>query len=318
MKKVLLLTADADGGLGRTIREAVGGDAEVVRPRERTREMLHALLPMCDVVVGDWSGDLPLGREEAEIGQHLLLIQQPGAGTNFIDIEAWRSAGVPVANTPGANSASVAEWAVLAAGALCRSMLWAHREVSDGRWPQESILERDCRDLAQRRVGIVGFGEIGRRCAELFAAFGCDVFVTARSQPADCTSATFVSLEVLLPLADVLVLAVPLTESTLGLIDAGSIECLPRGSIVVNVARGAVIDDTAMSAALHTGRIGGAALDVFDVEPLSNSSPLRGFDSTLLSPHVAGGSAGARAAIYCMTARNVAAAVRSQSIRWAL
>ncbi|MCE4266028.1 NAD(P)-dependent oxidoreductase [Rhodococcus globerulus] len=318
MKKVLLLTADADNGLGSAIRDAVGSEAEIVRLPERTAEALHALLPMCDVVVGDWSGDLPLGKQEAELGRQLLLVQQPGAGTNFIDVDAWRAFGVPVANTPGANAESVAEWAVLAAGALCRSMFWAHNEVTGGSWPQESILTRDCRDLAQRRVGVVGVGSIGRRCAELFGAFGCDVYVTARSRPREPMNATFVSLEELLPLSDVLVLAVPLTESTRGLINSGRISQLPNGAIVVNVARGAVVDDAALARALRSKHIGGAALDVFDVEPLPISSPLRGFDSTLLSPHVAGGSAGARASIYSMTAQNVAGALRKQTIRWTL
>ncbi|MGR6523758.1 NAD(P)-dependent oxidoreductase [Rhodococcus erythropolis] len=318
MKKVLLLTADADNGLGTAIRDAVRGEAEVVRLPERTTGALRAELPTCDVVVGDWSGDLPLGKEEAELGRNVLLVQQPGAGTNFIDAEAWRAAGVPVANTPGANANSVAEWAVLAAGVLCRSMFWAHNEVTDGRWPQESILTRDCRDLAQRRVGVVGVGSIGRRCAELFAAFGCDVYVTARSRPRDTVAATFVSLDELLPLADILVLAVPLTESTRGLINSHRVAQLPTGAIVVNVARGAVVDDAALARALRSRHVGGAALDVFDVEPLPISSPLRGFDSTLLSPHVAGGSAGARASIYSMTAQNVASALRSQTIRWTL
>lgn len=318
MRKVLLLTADADDGLGTAIRGAVGNDAEVVRLAERTSVALRAALPTCDVVVGDWSGDLPLGRQEAELGRHLLLVQQPGAGTNFIDLEAWRATGVLVANTPGANACSVAEWAVLAAGALCRSMFWAHTEVAAGRWPQESILKRDCRDLAQRRVGVIGAGSIGLRCAELFAAFGCTVYVTAPSRPRMDVKAAFVSLEELLPLADVLVLAVPLTESTRGLINSTRLALLPSGSIVVNVARGAVVDDVALSRALRSGHIGGAALDVFDVEPLPISSPVRGLDSTLLSPHVAGGSAGARASIYSMTAQNVARAVRSQSVRWTL
>jgi len=314
--RILLLAPDDHDDLGRHLRGAVP-EAEVVRPVTRTRAELRALLPGADIVVGDWSGELPLGAAESAVGGHLRLVQQPGVGVNWIDVDAWHRAGVPVANTPGANAASVAEWAVVAAGSLSRSMGWGHDEMRRGQWPQERILERGCRDLGDRRVGIVGFGDIGRRCAGLFAAFGCEVSYTARRPRADA-AARYLELDDLLAVSDVLVLAVPLTPVTLGLIGARELARLPEDAIVVNVARGSVVDESALTVALRSGRLGGAALDVFDDEPLAPDSDLSRIDRVLLSPHVAGGSATARTRIYAMTARNVSRVCTGRAPRWTL
>jgi D-3-phosphoglycerate dehydrogenase len=314
--RILLLAPDGHDALGHRLRGAAP-QAEVVRPVARTRAELHALLPAADIVVGDWSGELPLGAAEAAIGGHLRLVQQPGVGVNWIDVDAWRRVGIPVANTPGANAASVAEWAVVAAASLSRSMGWADDRVREGQWPQERILSHGCRDLGERRVGIVGFGDIGRRCAGLFAAFGCEVAYTVR-RPRRDEPARHVALDDLLAGSDVLVLAVPLTPSTRGLIGAPELARLPEGAIVVNVARGPVVDEGALAAALESGHLGGAALDVFDHEPLAPDSALRGLDRVLLSPHVAGGSATARSRIYDMTAANVGRVCCGDAPLWAL
>lgn len=314
--RILLLAPDDDDVLGRLLRDTTQ-DVQVVRPTTRTRTELRALLPDVDIVVGDWSGELPMGADETEIGGHLRLVQQPGVGVNWIDVDAWRRVGVPVANTPGANAASVAEWAVVASASLSRSIGWADDRIRAGEWPQDRILEQGCRDLGDRRVGIVGFGDIGRRCAGLFAAFGCEVAYTARRPRTDAT-ARHLPLDDLLAVSDVLVLAVPLTPSTRGSIGARELARLPEGAIVVNVARGPVVRTDALAAALRSGRLGGAALDVFDHEPLAPDSDLRRLDRVLLSPHVAGGSATARRRIYEMTAANVARVCHGGAPRWTL
>ncbi|MEV5832741.1 NAD(P)-dependent oxidoreductase [Nocardia sp. NPDC052112] len=317
MNRIVVLAQDEDDALGARIRDAVGAAGHIVRPKFRTVDELRGLLTDADIVVGDWSGALPLGATEAALARRLKLIQQPGVGVNYIDIAAWASVGVPVANTPGANAASVAEWAVVAAANLSRSIPWAHAEVSAGRWPQQAILARRCRDLGELRVGIVGFGAIGRRCASLFAAFGCDVAYTARTRHQDAT-ARFLTMDDLLPIAQVLVVAVPLTAQTRGLISARELSMLPAGALVVNVARGHVVDESALVAALRSGAVAGAALDVFAVEPLESDSALRALDTVLLSPHIAGGSRTARQKIYAMTAENVARVCVGDRPRWTL
>jgi len=306
-----------DPAVEQAVRRAVGDSASVVVPAVRTSEEVRTLLPGTDIVVADWSGQLPLGAPEAALGGHLRLIQQPGVGISFIDIDAWTEVGVPVANTPGGNAASVAEWAVAAAADLCRSIGWADAEIRAGRWPQESILQRTCRDLGERRVGLVGLGNINRRCATLFQAFGCEVAYTSR-RPDRGSSLRHQPLDALLAQSDVLVVAVPLTEQTHGLIAARELALLPPDALVVNVARGPVVDEHALAAAIRAGSVAGAALDVFAREPLEAGSPLLALDNVLLSPHVAGGSSTARRRMFEMTADNVARVCRNELPLWTL
>ncbi|MGF7121613.1 2-hydroxyacid dehydrogenase [Rhodococcus sp. BE178] len=313
--RVLILTEDP--GIEKAIRAAAGAAVAIVRPGARTSEEVRALLPGVDVVVADWSGRLPLGAAEAAVGRHLELIQQPGVGIAYIDLDAWAETGVPVANTPGGNAASVAEWAVAATANLCRSLGWADAEMRSGRWPQASILQRDCRDLGERRVGLVGFGDINRRCAALFQAFGCDVAYHSR-RPDPGSALPYRSLGDLLAESDVLVVAVPLTPQTRGLISDRELALLPPEALVVNVSRGPVVDEIALADAIRSGAVAGAALDVFAHEPLEPDSPLRELDGVLLSPHIAGGSSTARARMFEMVAQNVARVCRGEAPLWTL
>ncbi|ORL75347.1 NAD(P)-dependent oxidoreductase [Prescottella equi] len=313
--RILVLTTDP--AIERAVGEAVGDSGTLVRPRSRTASAVRDLLPGVDVVVADWGGQLPLGAAEAALGRHLRLIQQPGVGIAYIDVDAWTEAGVPVANTPGGNAASVAEWAVAAAANLCRSIAWADAEMRRGRWPQTSVRQRDCRDLGDRRIGLVGFGDINRRCAELFTAFGCEVAYHSR-RPHPGAPVPHLPLDDLLAVSDVVVVAVPLTADTRGLISAREIELLPREALVVNVARGPVVDETALADAIRSGTVAGAALDVFAREPVETDSPLFDLDNVLLSPHIAGGSATALARMYAMTAENVARVCRGDDPLWTI
>ncbi|NLU63550.1 dehydrogenase [Rhodococcus sp. HNM0563] len=299
------------------VRLAVGDTASVAVPAVRAGDEVRDLLPGADIVVADWSGQLVLGPAEAAVGGHLRLIQQPGVGVSFIDLDAWSEVGVPVANTPGGNAASVAEWAVAATANLCRSIGWADSEMRAGRWPQASILQRECRDLGDRRVGLVGFGDINRRCDALFRAFGCDVAYSSR-RPHPESPLRHRPLDVLLARSDVLVVAVPLTAQTHGLIGTRELALLPPEALVVNVARGPVVDEIALAEAVRTGSLAGAALDVFAGEPLGADSPLLALDNVLLSPHVAGGSSSARERMFEMTAANVARVCRNEAPHWTL
>ncbi len=312
-----MLTTDQDDVIGNTISAAIGDRGRVVRPAERSVSAVRQLLPVADVVIGDWSGTLPMGREEVAYADRLALIQQPGVGVNFIDLAAWAEAGVPVCNTPGGNTESVAEWAVTAASYLNRSVGWADAEVRAGRWPQESILHRGCRELSECRVGIVGFGGIGSRAAALFSAYGAAVSYTSRTVKPE-SGYPYLPLPELARQSDVLLVTVPLTTETRHLIGREHFAAMPAGSILVNVARGAVVDEEALIDALSTGDLGGAALDVVATEPLPAGSPLRTFDNVLLSPHVAGGTSTALHRISAMVAENTVSVLDGRTPRWAL
>jgi len=310
-----ILVLAEDPAIEASVRDAIGDSGSIVRPSSRTAAAVREQLPDVDIVVADWSGRLRLGAEEAALGGHLRLIQQPGVGISFIDVDAWAEAGVPVANTPGGNAASVAEWAVAAAANLCRSIGWADAEMRSGRWPQESILRRDARDLGERRVGLVGFGDINRRCAALFQAFGCEVAYTSR-RPDAGSALRHRALDDLLSKSDVLVVAVPLTDRTRGLIGARELALLPPEALVVNVARGPVVDEAALAASIRSRSVAGAALDVFAAEPLDPASELFGLDNVVLSPHIAGGSSTARQRMFRMTGDNVARVCRGETPLW--
>ncbi len=255
-------------------------DLEIVTPPERTAEQVQRLLPDVDVVLGDWSPSLRL----LDPGPRVCFVQQPSVGTDGIDVEACTAAGVPVANCAGANTTSVAEWCLSATLALLRRTGEADAAVRAGSWPQTSL---GGRELAGSRVGVIGMGPIGRQVAGLFGAFGCDVSYWSRSRHDDAP-ATWRDLDDLLATSDVVVLVIAMGPTTRDLLDAPRLAQLKPGALLVNAARGEVLDEHALADALASGQVGAAALDVFRVEPLPDDSPLRTAPRVLLSPHAAG------------------------------
>jgi len=269
----------------------------LVTPAERTQDAVAALLPEADVVIGDWSPSLRL----SDPGPRVCFVQQPSVGVDGIDVDACAAAGVPVSNCAGANTVSVAEWCLSATLALLRRTVEADAAVRRGEWPQTSL---GSRELAGSRVGVVGMGPIGRRTAELFAALGCDVGYWSRNRHADAP-VPYLELDDLLAGADVVVLVIALGDRSRGLLDAERLGCVKPSALVVNAARGEVVDEPALVAALSEGRVGGAALDVFAAEPLPAGSPLRSLPNVLLSPHAAGSTGQAAMRILGATTANL-------------
>ena len=263
--------------------ESLFGDPriELVIPPERTQAAVDALLPTVDLVLGDWSPQLRV----RDPGPRVAFVQQPSAGVDGIDLDACTSRAVPVANCAGANATSVAEWCVSATFALLRKTVEADAAVRRGEWPQTSL---GGRELAGQRVGVVGMGAIGSATARLFGALGCEVTYWSRREHPDAP-ARYAQLADLLATSDVVVLVIALGEQTRGLLDASRIATMKLGALLVNAARGEVVDEAALVAALAEGRIS-AATDVFAVEPLAEDNPLRKAPNLLLSPHVAGSS----------------------------
>jgi phosphoglycerate dehydrogenase-like enzyme len=294
-----------------------GVGIDVVSPPSRDQAGVHALLDTADVVLADWSSTLRLDAEEAARASGIGYIQMPGAGTDSIDLAAWAAAGVPVATTGGANAIGVAEWCVSAALAVLRSLTWADAQVRAGRWPQLEASDHGCRELSGRHVGIVGFGDIGSRCARRFAAFDCEVSYWSRRRrsPEEEHGATYRDLDDLIRRSDVLVLVVPLTDETRGMIDAARLAGMRRGAIVVNAGRGGLVEEAALLDALEHGTLGGAALDVFSTEPLAPDSPLRRSDRVLLSPHIAGATAESRMRIFSLIAGNLTRSMQGEPLQ---
>lgn len=213
-----------------------------------------------------------------------MVISKHGTGVDNIPLEAAKAAGVTVMNTPGANAAAVAEQTLMLMLALARDLpgqMAGRRAAVTG--------------LEGRHLLVVGFGETGRRVTQAALGIGLQVtvFTPRPDQVASSGARAAEDLHGALRHADILTLHCPLTPDTRGMIGSAELALLPPGALVINVARGGLIDETALAGALHSGHLGGAALDVTQVEPLPPADPLRGAPRLILTPHAAGLGQGA-------------------------
>jgi D-3-phosphoglycerate dehydrogenase len=212
-----------------------------------------------------------------------------GAGLDMIPVEAATAAGVLVANVPGVNARTVAEHVILATLMLLRRSRLIDRDLRERGWLAGRAHADLAHDLAGRVLGIVGMGAIGRALHGIARhGFGLEVLAHGRTPERLPEGARFAELDDLVAEADVIVLAVPLTPETTGLVGAARIARMKPTALLVNVSRGPVVDEAALTAALAAGRIGGAALDVFATQPLPPDHPLFGLDTVILTPHLAG------------------------------
>lgn len=234
----------------------------------------------------------------------LKVISKHGVGVSNIAVEAATARGIPVYVTPGANAQSVTEMTLALMFAAARRVNWMDRELRDGRWSRA----QDGLQLSGRTLGLVGFGQVARRVARACQAIGMSVVVydPLLSDSADLEGAERVtSLQELLPLSQVLSLHVPLTAQTRGFIGAAQLALLPKDALLINTARGEVIDEPALIAALSEGHLYAAGLDTMAVEPLPADSPLLTLDNVVLTPHVGGSTPAALAAMALGAAQNV-------------
>ena len=217
----------------------------------------------------------------------LTLIQKLGVGVDTIDLEAARARGIAVCNMPGTNTRAVAELALLLMLATLRRLSALDRQTRAGHgWALDSDLLDNLGELGGRTVGLVGFGAVGQCLTPMLHGIGANVIYTSRRAAAD-TSAQFVSLSDLLSAADVVSLHVPLTAETAHIIDERAIEMMRQGAVLVNTARGGLVDYDALHRALASGRLRGAGLDVFEAEPAGAAHPLFQLPNVVVTPHVA-------------------------------
>lgn len=278
----------------------------LVTPAERTQAAVEALLPEADVVIGDWSPALRVD----DPGARVCFVQQPSVGVDGIDVDRCAGRGVPVSNCAGSNTVSVAEWCLSATLALLRRTVEADAAVRRGEWPQTSL---GGRELAGSRVGVIGMGPIGRLTAQRFAALSCDVAYWSRSQHDDAP-APYAELGDLLATSDVVVVVIALGDRTRGLLDAERLAGMKPGALLVNGARGSIVDEAALATALTQGRLAGAAVDAFATEPLEEGSPLRTAPNVLLSPHAAGSTGQAAMRIIGQTTANLVRALDGEPV----
>lgn len=278
-------------------------DVDLLVPSDRSRDALLTALADAELVLGDWSHDFTLDADAFAAAPKLAFVQQPAAGTDRVDLAAAAERGIPVSNVGDANAISVTEWCLTAALILRRQVIVAEQAMRAGEWPQTTL---PIQDLAGAKVGILGLGSIGRLAAERFTALGCDVSYWSRSEK-DVPYPRVEQAE-LMAGSDVVVCLLPGGQGTRHLVDAEMLGRMQPGALFVSAGRGSVVDESALVKALQAKVIGGAALDVYEREPLPMDSPLRDLSNVLLSPHTAGSSRGAQLAIVAACQRNLAAA----------
>lgn len=231
----------------------------------------------------------PVPPEYFAQARHLRAAVRHGAGLDMVPMPEATAAGVLVANVPGANAGTVAEHAIFAAIALLRQFRRVDTGLRSSGWAAARAHGDHGRDLAGRTLGILGMGNIGRALDRIARqGFGMQVIATTRRPDTLPPGVRAVSLDELASQSDVLVLCCPLTDATRGALSAARIARMRPDAVLVNVSRGPVVDTPALVAALAAGRLAGAALDVFDTQPLPPDHPLFAFDNVILTPHLAG------------------------------
>jgi glyoxylate reductase/D-3-phosphoglycerate dehydrogenase len=220
----------------------------------------------------------------------LKLIQLLSAGYDKADIPSARTAGVPICNNGGANSVAVSEHALLLALAVSRQLIHQHTNVTAGRWRGNTTPR--VHELRNRTMGIVGLGTIGKKTARLALVFGMNVnyYDVSRltEDQEDALGVRFRLLRELMRTSDVISLHTPFNKSTHKMIGKDELALMKPSAILINTARGPVVDEVALHEALSTGVIAGAGLDVFDQEPPAQDNPLFSLDNVILTAHLAG------------------------------
>lgn len=233
----------------------------------------------------------PVGAQILDQAPCLRAVGRHGVGVDNIDTDLTDRRGIKVITTGDANALSVAEHTITAIGALFKQALWFDRQVRIGQWAARE--DSSAREVAGKRIGVVGLGEIGRHVARM-ASQGLGMQVLYFDPHAPAQTHAFAAqrgyrrstdLEELARAVDVLTVHMPLTDETRGIIDDRLLHLLGQRSFVVNFARGGIVDEEALVRCLRDGAIGGAALDVFENEPISAEHPLTSLDNVVLSPH---------------------------------
>lgn len=286
MPKVMIGPAPLAKLDGDFLSVLAGAGFEFVYPKKTAQMVEQDLLDQMAGVSASLAGSEPYTRKVFEALPHLKVVARVGVGYDAVDVEAATDHGVVVTTAPGTNQDAVAEHCFLLILALAKNLMAQHGPIRDGKWPRQAN-----RPLRGKTLGLVGLGRIGKAMTLRAHAFGMTVI--AYDPYPDTAFATknnvpFVGLDDLLREADYVSLHLPAVPTTHKLINAGRLALMKPTAFLVNTARGAVVDEQALYAALRDKKIAGAGLDVFDEEPPLPDNPILRLDNVVMTAHTAG------------------------------
>jgi phosphoglycerate dehydrogenase-like enzyme len=277
------------------------GGLEVAVCPEADDQRFATLMKEAEVI---WHVLKPLTAEAIAAAPKLRLIQKIGVGVNTIDLEAAKHRGIPVCNLPGTNARAVAELTLLLMLGALRQVARFDAAVREGRgWALDPAVQDRLGELGGRTVGLVGYGAVPRALAPVLSALGCRILYTTRMPKQDAIG-EWRSLDALLQESDVISLHIPQTPETTRLIDAAALARMKPGAVLVNTARGGLVDQQALAEALRSGRLAAAGLDVFGQEPVDPTDPLLTLPNIVLTPHVGWLTTGTFARSLALAAEN--------------
>jgi glycerate dehydrogenase len=284
---------------GSPVWDAIASQGELTVHDRTTREQLLDRARDAEVLL---TNKTPLRQDVLDQLPALKYIAVMATGYNVVDVDAARRRGVPVSNVPEYGTDSVAQLTIALLLELCHRVGAHDRAVKEGEWakgPDWCFWKHPLVELSGRKIGIIGFGRIGRKVGEIARALGMEVLPASRSQK-DSIPGIFEE-------ADVVSLHCPETPETKGFVTAGLLRRMKTSAFLLNTSRGSLIDEKALAAALNDGVIAGAALDVVSQEPIRPDNPLLAAKNCILTPHLAWATEAARGRLIAETAGNLAA-----------
>ena len=321
--KILNTAPMSDAGLKSIIEsKAQGLSFNIVEAHRMAEEELVAAIVDTVIFLGDYTGATLITRRIVQAAKKLKLIQQPSVGYNHIDIVACTDLGIPVANTPGANDIGVAEHTIMLAMACLKHLPFYNAKTHQGEWLFTYAQRTGVFELNGKTYGLLGMGRTARAVAERLAPFGVRLLyydiVRLSVEDEKKYHAAYASLEEILKTADVVSLHLPLMETTTKIIDAARIALMKPSAVLINVGRGALVDEMALAKALRNKKIAMAAVDVFVEEPPPQDHPLFGLENAILTPHLAGSTRESGGRILNMATDNLIRVIRGEKPLWVL
>ena len=286
--KTILLTNKYDSGPYEIMKSVVPDDLELIMLDEVTQSDLERKAPKADYILA--SGRLNINEAVLTKATKLKMIQRTGVGLNSLDFDAINLRNITVYVNKGVNADSVAEHTIMLMLACLKKLPVISNNTKSGIWNKQAqgVLNRE---LGTQTVGVIGMGHIGQKVARLLRAFGATVLYYDNNRKVEVEEnigIRYVSLKELYTTSDVITLHCDLTNENKGLINPFAIEKMKNGVVIINTARGQLVDEDALAVALASGKVAFAGLDVFGVEPPAHNSALLSLENVIATPHIAG------------------------------